>query len=291
MDIYKLIPGIEAVIVELEGGVCHPVIRQAPGEYQIHICIEGRAEYRMLDGCFQYLGAGDIFMNRGNNQSDVIQLPSGLYRSISITITPRLLPQEHCGIMEIPLKLDIDKVLTTYFEVADDDCFFIPVNKELLGLTAMLGLMKESNRQHYLEIKVAELFLYLSSIDPGQQKKIRIYTREQVEIVKQIEKTLSKDLTVRLTMEQLAEQYAISVTAIKSYFKGVFGMTLNDYMIKKRMMEAAHLLKDSDLPISAVASKIGYASQSKFTSTFKKTYHMNPMRYRKSLRSQTGKRA
>ena len=51
------------------------------------------------------------------------------------------------------------------------------------------------------------------------------------------------------------------------------------------MKKAAQLLRETDDTIAAIAKKVGYESQSKFTIAFKDIFQMLPSEYRKSIRT------
>jgi AraC-like DNA-binding protein len=47
------------------------------------------------------------------------------------------------------------------------------------------------------------------------------------------------------------------------------------------MTVAAGFLRDSDLPLSAVAARVGYGSEYAFANAFKRAFRVAPGRYRK----------
>lgn len=84
----------------------------------------------------------------------------------------------------------------------------------------------------------------------------------------------------------------------KSYLQALFteknGCTINTYINRKRMEQAAFLLCNSTLHITDIAFSSGYNSRQHFAHTFEKFYHMSPSRYRslhtRPLRSDTQKK-
>lgn len=84
----------------------------------------------------------------------------------------------------------------------------------------------------------------------------------------------------------------------KSYLQALFteknGCTINTYINRKRMEQAAFLLCNSTLHITDIAFSSGYNSRQHFAHTFEKFYHMSPSRYRSlhthPLRSDTEKK-
>ncbi|MEI3473308.1 MAG: AraC family transcriptional regulator [Blautia faecis] len=58
------------------------------------------------------------------------------------------------------------------------------------------------------------------------------------------------------------------------------GCTINTYINRKRMEQAAFLLCNSTLHITDIAFSSGYNNRQHFAHTFEKFYHMSPSRYR-----------
>ena len=118
---------------------------------------------------------------------------------------------------------------------------------------------------------------------PKEGKSV-YYTRFQVEIARQIESVISADLSHSHTVREFAEQFGVSEGSIKNYFFGVFGQSISRYTMHKRMVYAAGLLEKTDLPVIEIAGSVGYESQSKFASAFRREYGTAPFEYRKKKR-------
>jgi AraC family transcriptional regulator len=57
-------------------------------------------------------------------------------------------------------------------------------------------------------------------------------------------------------------------------------MTPHEYIVQVRMERAKKLLSISDMPLAAVAAQVGFADQSHFSSTFRRTTSMTPRSHR-----------
>jgi two-component system response regulator YesN len=57
-------------------------------------------------------------------------------------------------------------------------------------------------------------------------------------------------------------------------------MTLGDYIAKVRMEKAKALLKNTEIPVSQIALRIGYPDQSYFTKVFRKIERCTPRAFR-----------
>ena len=65
-------------------------------------------------------------------------------------------------------------------------------------------------------------------------------------------------------------------------FKDALGVTPVAYVIEKRIERSKALLRQSDLPISVIATRCGFNSQSHYCRTFRRLEHRTPREYRRS---------
>ena len=112
-----------------------------------------------------------------------------------------------------------------------------------------------------------------------------LYPQEQVEIVRQMHDMLTRDLSQRITIEELSRRFHMNPSTLKELFKAVYGNSIAAHMREHRMEHAAVLLRDSDDSVSSISRAVGYESPSKFTAEFRKLYEMLPTEYRRRIRS------
>lgn len=105
---------------------------------------------------------------------------------------------------------------------------------------------------------------------------------EQVKIIREIHDHLTEHMEQRVTIEELAHQYLINPTTLKTVFKEVYGNSLAAHMKEHRMEKAASLLRETDLSVAEIAGQVGYESQSKFTAAFKEQFGQLPKEYRRT---------
>lgn len=103
----------------------------------------------------------------------------------------------------------------------------------------------------------------------------------QISTVTRIHALLTADLTRRYTIEELCAQFHMNPTTLKTEFKRVFGAPVAAYMKQYRIRRAAQLLKQTDLPIAAIAAAVGYENGSKFTQAFRAVTGSLPRDYRR----------
>ncbi|MGI5985940.1 MAG: helix-turn-helix transcriptional regulator [Clostridiales bacterium] len=279
-SVYPVFPGIEVIVLDYQTSLLNPTIRKQLNVLEINHCLEGRAECRMKDGCLQYIGEGDLFLNTLNNYSDSIELPLGFYRGLMVLIdldtAEPVISELFCGI-----SISICELCDRFF--ADDECFLIHAKDEIRHIFARMYTIPHETRSFYYRLKIQELLLYLHYFDPLEERQSKGYAREQVEMVKMIQKRITGEPKRRFTIEELAKEYCISPTALKSSFKGVYGLPIAAYMKEYRIRQAAVLLRETTMSIADIAAEMGYESQSKFGAAFKETMKITPLEYRKKL--------
>lgn len=85
-----------------------------------------------------------------------------------------------------------------------------------------------------------------------------------------------------LTLDALAREAGMSRSAFASRFHAAFERTPIEFVKEMRLKLAARLLRTTDLPVKAVARKVGYASRSYFSRAFKARYELDPARFRQA---------
>lgn len=81
--------------------------------------------------------------------------------------------------------------------------------------------------------------------------------------------------------EALAHQVHMSISKFTRAFSAMFGMPVHTYVIQQRLEHATRLLLETDLTVSQVSARVGYAKPSNFSAAFKKRYGANPAAYKK----------
>ncbi|MGP4753354.1 helix-turn-helix transcriptional regulator [Agrobacterium pusense] len=97
-------------------------------------------------------------------------------------------------------------------------------------------------------------------------------------------KAIHADPTRGWTVESLAKEAGQSRSSFAARFKELIGQAPVEYLTKWRMRLAAATLRNTRAPIRAVASDIGYSSDSALSSAFRRIYHMSPAHYRSANR-------
>ncbi len=82
------------------------------------------------------------------------------------------------------------------------------------------------------------------------------------------------------SLTEIARAVGVHPVHLSREFHRYFQVTVGEYMRKLRTDHASHLLSDSDMPLAEIADVCGFADQSHFSSTFKRTVGLTPARFR-----------
>ncbi|MDR7275769.1 AraC-like DNA-binding protein [Catenuloplanes atrovinosus] len=135
--------------------------------------------------------------------------------------------------------------------------------------------------RQYGQLLVLELlraYLHQSELPPGW---LRVSVDEQLRPTLEL---MHAEPARRPSLDELARAASMSRTTFAERFRAVAGMPPVAYMSRWRMLHAQRALRDSDIGVGALASHLGYASESAFSTAFKREVGESPLRFRQRVR-------
>jgi AraC family transcriptional regulator len=98
------------------------------------------------------------------------------------------------------------------------------------------------------------------------------------DIIDYIEQNLDQEITV----QTLAQNANLSISALAHSFKKNMGISPYQYIINQRLERARKLLldRDTNLPISTICQMCGFSNPSVFTTRFRQKHGISPAKYR-----------
>lgn len=130
----------------------------------------------------------------------------------------------------------------------------------------------------YLESKVWELMaLQLAQITEDRAKSNNYTLKKEERDRLYLARTILRDrLDCPPSLQELAQEIGLNECTLKRGFRQLFDTTVFGYLYQQRMEYARQLLQQRELNVSQVAKKVGYASQSRFATAFRKKFGVNP---------------
>ncbi len=93
---------------------------------------------------------------------------------------------------------------------------------------------------------------------------------------------MENHLTEKMDLDVVADAVHYSKYHLHRMFTDTVGLTIHDYVQRRRLTEAAKLLVFSDKSILEIALLAGYNSQQAFNAVFKAMYKSSPMKFRRN---------
>jgi AraC-like DNA-binding protein len=91
---------------------------------------------------------------------------------------------------------------------------------------------------------------------------------------------INDDVSNHIVLKDLARHSGTNECTLKRGFKSVFRISVYQYLLKKRMRYAKHLLLVTDLKEREIAIMCGYESLAGFVTTFRRYYGCSPRQLR-----------
>lgn len=147
------------------------------------------------------------------------------------------------------------------------------------SLSSCLNSKKECAEQRvkaYLELIFSDIFEHFGIF--GDEKA---ENNKEYEYFSVIEAFINKHYSDGCGLIELSEQLHLSVRQTSRVVKKLFGSSFTSVISDKRLAIASVMLKNTDKPISLIASELGHSHESGFFVSFKKKYGLTPLQYRK----------
>jgi len=91
---------------------------------------------------------------------------------------------------------------------------------------------------------------------------------------------LNENFGRNLTLSEIARTVGMSPYHFAHVFKQTTGLSPHKYLVARRVACAESLLRETDLPITEIAHRVGYANQSHFSTLFHRAATMTPKTFR-----------
>lgn len=239
--------------------------------HQIILILRGQVEF-CVNGTVLSAGAGEIaIFNRYENHS--VRVRSVEYERYVLQIDPDVINQKS----------------TVYALLTDRPAGFCniiniaPHMEDIVGV--FKGLIEEHSEKSPLANEMEQLLV--------KQLLIKIYRctdlqfdSMQDDLVMDIKRQFENAYGEHYTLDGLARQYSVSVSALSHRFRTMTGMPVMGYLQSCRMAHAKRMLAGTDLCIGEIIEKCGFSDSSNFSRTFKSLNGMSPTDFRKKYKAE-----
>jgi AraC-like DNA-binding protein len=99
-----------------------------------------------------------------------------------------------------------------------------------------------------------------------------------------VKRYVKGNLDKKITLSEIARSLHCSTVTLTEHFRSEFGITIMEYVRRKRMEEARRLLLATDAPLREIALMLGYPDVEYFSRSFKSEFGQPPAAWRKDKR-------
>ena len=252
------------------------------GPLLLNYCVTGRCEMILNSNNFVYVKDGELSLTERFAQNQYVY-PRRIYEGMEFFIDMDTISAQSPWLRDA-FGINFGRITDMYCPNGSTYISTVtPETKELLeklwslfDLPVPFAIMQ----MKIYAIALFSLLLNLKDIPPSQA--CTFFTETQVTIAKRVEQIITSDLRQHHPAWELAEQFSISETSLKNYFRGVYGQNISIYLREVRMKKAADLLATTKASVAEIAEQVGYVNQSKFASVFKKQFELSPLEYRRA---------
>ncbi|MGI3130375.1 helix-turn-helix domain-containing protein [Halopseudomonas pachastrellae] len=229
-------------------------------EHQLVIGLRGCADFEVqgqggavnrLHACVVPGGEAHAFSGRGHNHMLIMDLPSAAAGALGGNDAERL--------FERPRFVQLDHQLQGLLDFAQYAVATPQAEQD--GLNWHLGGVLLAALQRRL------------GVDAGAQRARGALSSEELQ---RLETYVLANLDRPLSVASLAAQVCVSSSHFHALYRQATGMTPHQHVLALRVREAAHLLRDSALPVAEVASRCGFSSQSALTHALRRQLGQTP---------------
>ena len=151
---------------------------------------------------------------------------------------------------------DMQGILDMYYSKDTLDTLTL---KQII-LSDIIKLLKKSKKENQFNI-----------VNESYSEK----TREAINYIR-------NNLSLKLTVQNIADHLFVSANTIDYHFKKEIGKTVSTYVHLLVYMRARELLINTNLSIKEIAEELGFCDQFHFSRKFKERFKKSPLQYRKS---------
>lgn len=264
---------------------------QGTGPLSLKTFYGGEAHYTVIGGRYRVDESCYLLLNAGQEYAITVDAPM-VVKSFCLFFAPGLAEDVFYNLTTTTAKLldepqaPMHTPLYFYERTYPHDAIVSPVLFQLRALATANPLdnfcLDEQCHQVMQQLLVRHQQIQNEALTLPY---LRVATRE--ELYRRLYRArdyLVASLDEPVTLDDMAEQAALSPNHFLRTFKALFQQTPHQYLLQQRLQRAAQLLTTTDLPITEIGLAVGFTSLGSFSWRFRRTFGQSPEQYRRGKR-------
>lgn len=229
--------------------------------------------YYLVKGTTKYFIGDKIFQLESGN---FVIIPAGLHHKAD---------SENCLINErilVSFKSDTfsDETLKILDNFFSESVIYIP-NSRLEAIEDIFSKIDNEykSKDEYSSVLINSYIEEIIILLARFRQDYRPNLPDADKTIHKISKYIKDNYSQNLTLESISRTFSLSTAHLSRRFKVVCGIGINEYITYVRLLNAEHLLKETDLPITEIAGKCGFNDSNYFSTVFKKAKGTTPLKF------------
>lgn len=250
-------------------------------EVELTLVLQGRMCYQLNETVF-HLGAGDgLFCNSNTMHTGFPDEDGQDCIYLSVTFHPRILYGYQGSVFQ-----------TRYVGMITENpsfpgLFLSPGTswqaRVLEKQAALYELFRKPPKSYELQVLILLLEIWNLLWENGDFSTARTpdTTLRHMDRLKGILGYIQKHYSEKITLEDIARQSNICQSECCRFFKKHMKESLFEYLLSYRIEKSLPLLLDTDLPVTEIASRVGFSASAYYAKVFRERMGKTPTEYRR----------
>lgn len=179
---------------------------------------------------------------------------------------------------------NMGEIYSKYLERGGQVCFsvddkktnsFIPILDSIIETAASSSYIRDMKINEILSRLLTILMEYSWNPEKAKSQNTKCLNISNVKVF------IDQNYTTRISLEMVAKQFNVNKSYLLRLFKECTGLTVNNYILQKRILFAKNELRFSNKTLDVIAEESGFKCANYFIRIFKKIEGLTPGEYRK----------
>lgn len=179
---------------------------------------------------------------------------------------------------------NMSEIYSKYLERGGESCFSVDSEKPNPFVPLLDMIMETASSSSYIrDMKINEELSRLLTLlmeyswNPDKAKKANTKCLN----ISDVKVFIDQNFANKISLETVAMQFNVNKSYLLRLFKGNTGLTVNNYILQKRILMAKNELRFSNKTLDVIAEECGLECANYFIRIFKKIEGLTPGEYRK----------
>lgn len=230
--------------------------------YEIYYLIRGEINYLIGDKIYDVCSGDLVLIPKSTLHRTVVNSQEG-YERILVNISDEYIEESVKSCFE-------------HFHYHLKDKYAFEIKKKLFELGEQYSIQDEF-QERMIKDKIYNFLVYLVRIN---RKKTDVFSlKNNNTLIDESMRFISEHFSEDLTLQKVADYFAISREYFSSIFNKETGYGFSEYLNQVRISHAMELLKNPNMTVTEAAYKSGFNDSSYFAVVFKKISGISPKKF------------